>query len=1454
MTNRNAVKKVLSCLLAFSILLSWMPMPALAVEDGSCAHHTHDESCGYVEAAAGHPCEHVCTDACRKQVTNCIHIHGTGTCTYQDAVPGVDCTCGGLVHTAQCAVAAGGDCDCAMEAGHTQECGYREAVPASGTCDHSACTEESGCVTVEAACIHTTHDEACKFAEAKGAPCKLAPCAACAEEKAAAEKAAAEKAAAKTVDFMEYLEDPMLIAFQSSADIDLHDYLVNAYGVPSDIPFTCSPATIPYGVYADGEVIPVTVTAGNGYAGGCTVEAEVRYLAKLGVLSRVFPVTIKIQDANGNTVVTKSLSASRDFNYYEGISEKVSATLQANTQYTLTVSYEPSPLEGYGSKTTAITSVAATGPFSELDANSLSRSKSLSMGSVSGTNVTGTSGTASCTINSKDGYGVFTVRIVLQGSGEDPRYIDLTLTFQGSGKEENHTSTVPGGSNILMKASTIFGSDKYTFFWTKNGTPIDGATGNIYTAGTAVANDVYVATIRRKADSGTGCTGSESWTHTFTVSGETLQDPVAVDVVYNGQPQKLFRDGVAPSGYGIYYYPPSYWVPFGHTYDDFWTTLGDDYVNAGTYNVHYYVAADGTYSFDAVRSGTLTCRILKADPVLTKAPQPVTGLVFNGEERALITGGEATNGSVQYRLSGGEWSGSIPTARAAGKYTVEYRIVGANGNYSTLESSSYKLEVEIKKASVVLDQLPKAQDDLVYTGSAQDLLSVAPEELAYAVTAAASAVPQDSDYKTGVPQATDANVYYVWFAMAQDRESYDLGTSCIQVWIQPADISSAVVTLSADKMVYTGSELTPTVAVQLAPFGALAYGTDFEAEFKNNTNVGEATVILTGMGNFAGKAEKTFRIEFLETDADAAISGTLGNGDWYVGDVTLTAPEGFLISKELSGTYADAVTYTADQSGEITYYLKNADTGEVAKKTRTLKLDKTVPTGTIALENRPVWQTLVSNITFGMFFNYEQTVTVTGADNLSGVAKTEYLESATALDQAALEQASWKEYQEAISVTLEDAKQFIYYAKITDAAGNVSFLSTDGAVYDTEKPVITVSGQTEDNVYYTTQRITVTDANLQDVTVNDQPAEGSSFSVAGDVEATYTVTAGDKAENTTTVVITMKPIATLDDSIEDLTEDTATSADLDKIQSVLDRVAALLEDEELPQAEQDKLEQIQSSAQAMKDAVEQAQAAIDNSTTQKVKDKTENNVALVDKADLEAAKALLEDALLEENKGNYTSEEQAGIQQEIDRLEKAIDAITQTEDVIAHITQLPESVEPDLDEQTELSIRDAMASYDQLSDHQKSLIGEDETNKLMQLYDTLDNYDIISSSSSRWAIGSYRPLIFTANGPDRKFEELRVDGKVVKSSKYTHEDGSTIITLPYNYLQTLSVGTHSIQVVYTDGETDGRDYFRVYLPSGTPTTDDTTDLLFAGGAAMASLLCMFMMVLFVPRKKGKYQK
>ena len=81
-----------------------------------------------------------------------------------------------------------------------------------------------------------------------------------------------------------------------------------------------------------------------------------------------------------------------------------------------------------------------------------------------------------------------------------------------------------------------------------------------------------------------------------------------------------------------------------------------------------------------------------------------------------------------------------------------------------------------------------------------------------------------------------------------------------------------------------------------------------------------------------------------------------------------------------------------------------------------------------------------------------------------------------------------------------------------------------------------------------------------------------------------------------------------------------------------------------------------------------------------------------------------------------------------------------------------------------------------------------------------NRYKIIEGANGTWTQNSDGTLVFRANGDFSKFTGVKVDGTLIDAKNYTAVSGSTVITLKTDYLKTLSVGTHKLTVVYTDGE------------------------------------------------------
>lgn len=111
--------------------------------------------------------------------------------------------------------------------------------------------------------------------------------------------------------------------------------------------------------------------------------------------------------------------------------------------------------------------------------------------------------------------------------------------------------------------------------------------------------------------------------------------------------------------------------------------------------------------------------------------------------------------------------------------------------------------------------------------------------------------------------------------------------------------------------------------------------------------------------------------------------------------------------------------------------------------------------------------------------------------------------------------------------------------------------------------------------------------------------------------------------------------------------------------------------------------------------------------------------------------------------------------------------------------------------------------------------------KAVESSESESDYKIIEGANGSWTQNSDGTLTFRANGDFSKFTGVKVDGTLIDASNYTAVSGSTVITLKTDYLKTLSVGTHKLTVVYTDGDCSTN--FEIKAASSGSSTDDEKD-------------------------------
>ena len=390
------------------------------------------------------------------------------------------------------------------------------------------------------------------------------------------------------------------------------------------------------------------------------------------------------------------------------------------------------------------------------------------------------------------------------------------------------------------------------------------------------------------------------------------------------------------------------------------------------------------------------------------------------------------------------------------------------------------------------------------------------------------------------PDVGNRTVTFKDFALAgSDAPNYNLTA-------QPVSGSAAITvrTLTIDNLTvsdkfYDGSNTaaingTPTL-VNLADgeslmlrcgtptFDTVAVGDNIPVNFTAFTIADTAT---GKAGNYS-LTQPTGITASIKAYAATGAEYTATTGEWTNQDFVVTASDGWQVSttNTANGDWRDGLTRSDETgTGSLTFYVKNTADGYISEAiTLTYKIDKTNPTGEIRIDERNAWQSFWNAISFDLFYKNEQTVTLTAADEASGVAATAYLLSEEDYSVAQLDGMTFQPYTAPVAIT-PDSK-LIAYARITDAAGNVTYLRSDGVVLDATAPVIT--GVDDGAIYCGSVTFTVTDAYLDTVTVDGAAAVSASTSTA---ENTYvikadnrlhTIVATDRAGNSTQVQITV---------------------------------------------------------------------------------------------------------------------------------------------------------------------------------------------------------------------------------------------------------------------------------------------------------------------------------------------
>ena len=236
---------------------------------------------------------------------------------------------------------------------------------------------------------------------------------------------------------------------------------------------------------------------------------------------------------------------------------------------------------------------------------------------------------------------------------------------------------------------------------------------------------------------------------------------------------------------------------------------------------------------------------------------PGGGCVVVGDVAPLVYDGTEQTPAVEVVVS------NVPAA-----YAVEVRYDGQVGMPTYLDAGDYELVVSVaasNTASTVVDVTnvtvavtvaPKALAEgmvgeiagQTYTGAALEPVVVLADELPSVIT--------ESDYVVVYSSNVDVGTATVTVTGCGNYTGVLTATFAIA----PKALAEGMVGAIADQT-YTGAALQPALGVVDADRGAaLVAGTDYQAAYSNNVDVGTATATVTGRGNYTGVLTVTFAV------------------------------------------------------------------------------------------------------------------------------------------------------------------------------------------------------------------------------------------------------------------------------------------------------------------------------------------------------------------------------------------------------------------------------------------------------------------------------------------------------------------------------------------------------------------------------------------------------------------
>ncbi|MGN0286543.1 MAG: MBG domain-containing protein, partial [Atopobiaceae bacterium] len=417
---------------------------------------------------------------------------------------------------------------------------------------------------------------------------------------------------------------------------------------------------------------------------------------------------------------------------------------------------------------------------------------------------------------------------------------------------------------------------------------------------------------------------------------------------------------------------------------------------------------------------------------------------YDGQAHTLSASASVPGATIEYSTDGGAtWSTTAPSRTDVGT-TSNISVRASKAGYKTVQKDGLHISVAQRPVTVTANNATKKYDESDPTFTATVSGTLNNDTVSYTLGRVEGETP--GSYAITPSGETSQGNYSVTFvpgtltitaASIDDKSRFEVS--------KPSDVT------------YNGQSQQQKPTVHDATTGKdLVEGTDYELSYsEDTTNVGTVNVTVTGMGNYAGTVERSYKIN----------PATL----------TVTTPDASKSYDSTALTKSDGATYEGLQNGETVDFKVTGSQTEVGSSKNTYELNWT---GTAKQSNYNV----VENLGTLEVTKNDATVTFT-----AGSASKTY--DGTALTSADVNESGLPDgltYQATTDGTITDAgfvANKVASYKVLDASGNdvtanfTNIQTTDGTLTVSPRQVTLTSAsdsKTYDGKPLTNHTVTAT--------------------------------------------------------------------------------------------------------------------------------------------------------------------------------------------------------------------------------------------------------------------------------------------------------------------------------------------------------------------------------------------